>query len=118
MPVRDEGEIPFVDEQGMIQSGWTPGSAPGSPPGPAGTDRQGAAAGGEEPASSAAGKLLQHGRNLLTDLVDAVQAIPPQGEEEAQRLAIIFERLSEGSAQAAAMTRALPDRPAKRAPCR
>jgi hypothetical protein len=43
--------------------------------------------------------------------VDAVQAIPPTDEEEAQRLAAIFERLSEESTQAAAMTRALPDRP-------
>ena len=119
MPACDEGETPFVDGQGMIQSGWTPGSAAGSPPEPEGSDRQdGAAAGADEPASSPAGELLQHGRNLLTHLVDAVQAIPPAGEEEAQRLAIIFERLSEESAQAAAMTRALPYRPAKRAPCR
>jgi hypothetical protein len=115
MPGCDEGEIPFVDGQGMIQSGWTPGSASVSPPEPEGTDRQGGAAvGAGEPASSPAGELLQHGRNLLTHLVDAVQAIPPTDEEEAQRLAAIFERLSEESAQAAAMTRALPDRPAKR----
>ena len=112
MPAWDEGETPFVDGQGMIQSGWTPGPAPGSPPGPEGTDRQrGATVGADEPASSPAGELLQHGRNLLTHLVDAVQAIPPTDEEEAQRLAAIFERLSEDSAQAAAMTRALPDQP-------
>jgi hypothetical protein len=112
MPGCDEGETSFVDGQGMIQSGWTPGSAAGSPPEPGGTDGEGGAvAVADEPASSPAGELLQHGRNLLTHLVDAVQAIPPIDEEEAQRLAAIFERLSEESAQAAAMTRALPDQP-------
>jgi hypothetical protein len=47
---------------------------------------------------------------LLTHLWMAYRR-SAHGEEEAWRPAAVFERLSEESAQAAAMTRALPDRP-------
>jgi hypothetical protein len=58
--------------------------------------------------------LQQHAQDLVSDLVAAVQALPPVGSDERHRLGRIFDRLSEDCAEGAALVRALPGRPADR----
>ena len=54
--------------------------------------------------------LLEHARQLVTDLVEVCQRLPVDSAE-AEPVAKIMDRLAEECAQAAAMLRSLPGRP-------
>jgi hypothetical protein len=54
--------------------------------------------------------LLEHARQLVTDLVELCQRLPVDSTE-AEPVAKIMDRLAEECAEAAAMLRALPGRP-------
>jgi hypothetical protein len=56
--------------------------------------------------------LLEHARQLVTDLVEICQRLPVDSAE-AGPVAKIMDRLAEECAEAAAMLRALPERPAE-----
>jgi hypothetical protein len=70
-------------------------------------------AGTSTPATPAA-DLAEHARQLAADLADAVACIPPVGIEDGEHVARQLSRIAEDCAEAAAMVRALPGRPAER----
>jgi hypothetical protein len=59
---------------------------------------------------TAAGDLLEHVRQLITDLVEVCQRLPID-RAEPEPVARVMDRLAEECAEAAAMIRALPGRP-------
>jgi hypothetical protein len=82
-----------------------------------GPDRDGASAMTDHPVQppstpAPADDLLEHARQLVTDLVEICQRLPVDSAE-AGPVAKIMDRLAEECAEAAAMLRALPERPAK-----
>ena len=64
-------------------------------------------------ANHPADDLLEHARQLVTDLVEVCQRLPVDSAE-AELVAKIMDRLAEECAEGAAMVRALPGRPAER----
>jgi len=63
-----------------------------------------------------AGDLRGTVQQAIADLVEVSQWLPGQTPGEATRAAATLDRLSQELAEAAAMTRALPGRPARASP--